>query len=131
MTITNSTTMRHYELVALIENTVAAPATTARSAIAGAELAALVSDYSAEAVADYADNHHLSLDEADDWAADFREEYIGGISAREYAEQLVAEGVFGEIADTILRYIDYDAIAFDLTRNDIWEGQSGYLFRSY
>ncbi len=36
------------------------------------------------------------------------------ISMRQLAEQFVDEGLFGDIADTIITYIDYDAIARDL-----------------
>jgi len=41
-------------------------------------------------------------------------EYYPGMTLRELAEQFVDEGLFGNIDESLLFYIDYDAIARDL-----------------
>ena len=56
--------------------------------------------------------------------------YYENLTIRGLAEQYVDEGLFGEIPDTIARYIDYDAIARDLAMDysEIRIGNNQYLF---
>ncbi len=94
-------------------------------------LVELVDDYNADTVAAFVECHgkgYYPLDKADEWADTFRDAFVGKMTMREYAEQLVDDGVFGAIPDTLTYYIDYDAIAHDLSV-DTYE-QDGYLFRA-
>lgn len=98
------------------------------------ELARLVDYASVEAVAAFVENygaHYYPLDRAGDWAHSFCDSYIGYTTAREYAEELVDEGAFGDIPESLTYYIDYDAIAADLLQGDYWESEDGHLFRSF
>ena len=82
-----------------------------------------------EAVTDFADwigETDLTLDRADE----FFDSYLGRITAREYAEQMVEES--GAISPSWLEpYVDYDAIAHDLQMEGYYESPGGYLFRPY
>lgn len=51
-------------------------------------------------------------------------DYYQGLSLKQLAEHFVDEGLFGQIADSIKNYIDYDAIARDL-RHDYTETSKG------
>lgn len=48
-------------------------------------------------------------------------------SFEELAEQFVGEGLFGDIPDSIINYIDYEAIGRDLSLDDFTETSVGIL----
>lgn len=63
---------------------------------------------------------------------DFEEAYCGHFrnGLEDYAYELVEEGLFGEIPESIQNYIDYAAIARDLQYGgDNWEHE-GHVFRN-
>lgn len=94
------------------------------------ELSDLVEQYGAEAVACFVYNHHLKLEDVDDWADDFRDSYIGEVSIEDYVEELLDDGVFGDISSHLRFYIDTEKLGQDLLRGDYWD-MEGHLFRSY
>jgi len=85
------------------------------------------------------------LDEYDQERVNFLVEYIGldpsealenyedvdfyqGTNLQELAEQFVDDGLFGEIPENLVNYIDYDAIARDL-QHDYTEVSGKGCFR--
>jgi len=92
-------------------------------------LSSLLEDYDEHVVLDYVDNYHLAFDAADEWADNFRDEYIGELSARDYAEELLND--LGEVPTHLRYYIDYEKMGRDMIiSGDIWESDGGFLFRS-
>jgi len=91
----------------------------------------LAGEYPHEAIEDYADNHHESLENVADWEDAFRESYIGEQSAAEYAEELAESCGDLENLPNWLRYrIDWKGVGRDmLLGGDVWESDRGFLFR--
>lgn len=56
-----------------------------------------------------------------------------GWSIRDLAEHFIEEGLFGPIDDAILPYIDYDAVARDLSMDydQVYIGGNLYTYRSF
>lgn len=64
----------------------------------------------------------------DKWEDCFNESFYGEVdSYAALAEQFVDEGLFGEIPDAIINYIDYEAIGRDLRMD--YTIEAGYCFR--
>lgn len=82
-------------------------------------------DYPVDAIVAWADNQHMSPEEAADFQQDFEDSFMGEMTMQEYAEELVDQYAVPEF---ILPYVDIDAVARDLRYDGFWEG-SGYLFR--
>lgn len=51
--------------------------------------------------------------------------FYEGMSLKQVAEHMVDEGLFGEIASSIINYIDYEAIARDLSIDGYTETKAG------
>jgi antirestriction protein len=91
-------------------------------------------DHEKEAFQLWLDNesHDLSKEDVSDLIEDFRESYQGHYRGgmEQYAEQCVDEGLYGEIPDSIVAYIDYEKIARDYEASgEFWESD-GHIFRS-
>lgn len=56
-----------------------------------------------------------SFDLAEDGTGDFDLDIYEGMTLRDLAEQFVEEGLFGEIPERLAFYLDFDAIARDLS----------------
>ena len=56
--------------------------------------------------------------------------FYNGYSLEDVAEELVNEGCFGNIPDSIFYYIDYEAIARDLKFDNYYEVSNGVIFIS-
>lgn len=54
-------------------------------------------------------------------------EYYQNVTLKELAEQFVDEGLFGEVAESLSCYIDYEAIARDLQIDGYTETDNGVL----
>ncbi len=54
--------------------------------------------------------------------------FYAGMSLKEVAESLVDDGVFGKIPDSIINYIDYEAIARDLSFDGYYETEEGVFW---
>jgi antirestriction protein len=93
------------------------------------ELAALVDEYSAEAVAAFVWNMHSKIDDVDDWADNFRDSYVGEVEIEDYVDELLDEGVFGDIPTNLRSYIDYERLGRDLLIDSYWT-VAGHLFRN-
>ncbi len=74
---------------------------------------------------------HYSFDPATDDPDDFDIDLYELDSLKELAEQFVEEGLFGEIAESIRFYLDYDAIARDLgiDYSEIRLNGTNYIYR--
>lgn len=77
------------------------------------------------------DRGRLTDEDADDLVSEFHDDYVGDYdSEKDFAEQMVDEGMFGEIPEGIAFYIDYEAVARDLFIGDYWYS-NGHVFRRY
>ena len=66
----------------------------------------------------------------DQWEDKFQDAYYGEYdSYTDLAEQMVDEGLFGEIPESIACYIDYEKIGRDLKMD--YTIDDGYCFRDY
>lgn len=54
--------------------------------------------------------------------------YYSGMTLEDVAEELVDDGCFGDIPDSIRYYIDYSAIARDLSFDGYTEAENGTLY---
>jgi antirestriction protein len=81
-----------------------------------------LSDYDLERVVYLANNGHKIGDALDNYEDVTL--YVG-MNLRAVAEQLVDDGLFGTIPDSIANYIDYDAIARDLRHDGYDETPTG------
>jgi len=128
--MTNATSHRE-ELAAQLAMAIDYAHNNENGDITHAELALteLLDEFSEDAVLDYVDNHHLTFDAADEWADNFRDQYIGMMSARDYAEDLFND--LNEVPSYLQNYIDYEKLGRDMIMGgDIWESDGGFLFRS-
>lgn len=70
----------------------------------------------------------IHSDDYSEWENSFGDSFEGEFSSyNELAEHFVDEGLFGEIPDTIINYIDYEAIGRDLSFE--YSIADGYCFR--
>lgn len=91
-----------------------------------------MSDEEQEAFSDWLSDHgNYDSDTADDLVSKFHDDYVGDYDSEEdFAEEVVDEGMLGEIPESIACYIDYKAIARDLFICDYWYS-NGHVFRRY
>lgn len=89
-----------------------------------------MSDEEQEALAEWLADHGCSdRDTADDLVEEFRDDYVGDYDREEdFAQEMVDEGMFGDIPENIASYIDYEAIARDLFIND-YSYSNGHVYR--
>ena len=52
------------------------------------------------------------------------------MTLEDLAEELVSDGCFGDIPDSIVNYIDYAAIARDLSFDSYYETKQGVIYLS-
>lgn len=70
----------------------------------------------------------IHTDDYSEWENSFGDSFEGEFSSyNELAEHFVNEGLFGEIPDAIINYIDYEAIGNDLSFE--YSIEDGYCFR--
>lgn len=93
-----------------------------------AEIAAAIDEHGAPFVA-YAENViGGEIDDVAEMIADFENAYSGEYGTlADYAEDMVEQGLFGEIPENLTNYIDTDAIARDL-ECDGYSCVDGYVF---
>lgn len=88
-----------------------------------------MSDDEQEALAEWLADH--GRDTAADLVEEFHDEYVGDYDSEEdFAQQMVDEGIFGDIPESIAFYIDYEAVARDLFIDGYWYS-NGHVFRRY
>ncbi len=86
----------------------------------------LLNEYG-DAFAAYYSNGYIN--DYDRWEDDFNNRYQGEMTMEEYTEHLVDDGCFGDIAESIKCYINYEAIARDLKCE--YTEINGFIFSDY
>lgn len=84
-------------------------------------------EYEQEAVTAIIEAEGYDLEEALDIVEDGRYVFYKGQDLEDVAYDLVEEGCFGDIADSIKNYIDYEAIARDLGFDGYTETKGGVI----
>lgn len=83
-----------------------------------------------EAFAVWFSLYHTAYPDRDKWEEKFQSAYYGKFdSYADLAEQMVAEGLFGEIPESIANYIDYEKIGRDLAVD--YTIDNGFCFCNY
>lgn len=57
--------------------------------------------------------------------------FYGNMTLKEVAEELVDEGIFGDVSDKLKYYIDFEELAKDLERDDYYETPDGVFLMNY